>query len=124
MRVARARARAFSGAEGATYAMLTTLQNMASTVANDISTLLTGIWDVSNSAITNGDYSGMWKLTVLTSVIEIVPLVILPLLPADREEQTKLQASNERSALGGGLFIGVLVVSLIATVVETIAEIY
>ena len=48
------------GAEGASYAMLTTLQNMASTVANDISTLLSGIWNVSNGAIERGDYTGMW----------------------------------------------------------------
>ena len=66
----------------------------------------------------------MWKLTVLTSVIELVPLALLPLLPADREEQTKLQASSERSVLGGAMFVGVLVISLIATVVETLAEIY
>jgi len=49
------------GSEGASYAMLTTLSNMGGTVAADVSTLLAGIWNVSDSAIEKGRYTGMWK---------------------------------------------------------------
>jgi len=36
------------GSEGTTYAMLTTFSNLAGTIAFDISTALTEVWDVSS----------------------------------------------------------------------------
>ena len=41
---------------------------------------MTGIWDVSNDAIKAGNYSGMWKLTVLTSVLQVLPLALIWLI--------------------------------------------
>lgn len=38
------------GAEGTTYAILTTMSNVAMAAAYNIGTLFTGIWDVSNEA--------------------------------------------------------------------------
>jgi len=111
------------GSEGASYAMLTTLSNMGGTVGSDVSTLLTGIWNVSNSAIEKGRYTGMFKLTLLTSLLQVVPLPLLFLIPRNKEEQIKLQKSPETSFAGGVIFVGVLVVSLIATVVENVIEI-
>jgi hypothetical protein len=110
------------GSEGASYAMLTTLSNMGGTVGADVSTLLTSIWNVSDSAIEKGRYTGLFKLTVLTSVLQIAPLPLLFLIPKNKEEQDKLQKSPETSFLGGATFVGVLVVALIATVVENVIE--
>jgi predicted MFS family arabinose efflux permease len=50
------------GSEGTTYAMLTTINNIGSTLASDIGTLFLKIWDCSNAAITAGDYSGVENL--------------------------------------------------------------
>jgi len=50
------------GSEGATYAMLTTISNIGTTLSSDIGTLLLRIWDCSNTAITAGDYSGVENL--------------------------------------------------------------
>jgi len=111
------------GVEGTTYSMLTTFSNVAGAVASDIGTLMTGIWDVSNDAIKAGNYSGMWKLTVLTSVLQVLPLALIWLIPGSPAEQKELQKSDEKSRLGGFVFLTVLFVSLIWTVIESIYEI-
>jgi hypothetical protein len=40
--------------------------NVAGAVAFSIGTAFTGIWDVGNATIAAQDFSGMWKLTLLT----------------------------------------------------------
>ena len=48
------------GAEGSSYAMLTTLSNLAGTVAYSIAAALSGIWDVSIDTLENKNYDGMY----------------------------------------------------------------
>mmetsp|Transcript_17770 Transcript_17770/g.25927 ORF Transcript_17770/g.25927 Transcript_17770/m.25927 type:complete len:527 (-) Transcript_17770:480-2060(-) len=112
------------GVEGTTYAMLTTMSNVASATAFDIGTLMTKIWDVSNAAMERHDYAGMWKLTLLTSVLQILPMVLIKLIPGSPAEQKLLQQSNESWFWGGFVFLAVLFFSLSWTVVEAIYEIY
>jgi len=100
------------GSEGASYAMLTTFGNIALVCASNLGNIMAGIWDVSNSAMRRQDVSGLWKLTVLTSLIEVVPLSLLWLLPRSPEEQEELAKSKERSKLGGYTFLIVLTASL------------
>lgn len=38
------------GAEGTTYAILTTMSNVSMAAASNLGTMFTGIWDVSNEA--------------------------------------------------------------------------
>lgn len=59
------------GAEGASYAMLTTLSNLAGTVANSLAGSLATVWDVSNDALASHDYDGMWKLTLLCGCVQV-----------------------------------------------------
>ena len=54
------------GAEGTTFALLTTLASLAGTVASDFGSWLTIVWDVSNDTLASGDYSGILKLSGLT----------------------------------------------------------
>jgi hypothetical protein len=72
------------GSEGVTYALLTTVSidhsfsfvfipyiwlkiaNLAWSVSFDIGTAFTSIWDVSNSTLQKGDFSGVLNLTLLT----------------------------------------------------------
>jgi hypothetical protein len=72
------------GAEGTTFALLTTIGSLAGTVANDIGTVLTGIWDVSNDTLAAGDYSGILKLTLLCSLLQLSPLLLINILPDSR----------------------------------------
>lgn len=39
------------GAEGTTYAILTTMQNVSMAAAQNLGTMFTGIWDVSNASL-------------------------------------------------------------------------
>ncbi len=54
------------GSEGVTYALLTTVSNLAGTLAYDVGTWMTGLWDVSNSTLSSGNFDGVLYLTILT----------------------------------------------------------
>lgn len=113
-----------AGSEGTTYAMLTTFSNLAGSLAFDISTALTSIWDVSSSAIAAGDYSGVWKLSLLCGLIGPLPLVLLGLIPKDKADQQELQQDTKRHYWRGVTFIVVMIVTLAITFTESIYEIY
>lgn len=96
------------GAEGTSYAMLTTFGDIALICANNVGSMVSRIWDVSNTALRNKDIHGLWKLTLLTSLLALIPLTLLSLLPRDAKEQDELAKSKEKSPLAGVLFLCVL----------------
>jgi len=106
------------GSEGASYSMLTTFGNIALVCANNVGMLLSHIWDVSNDAMRAHDFSGLWKLTVLTSVVSVVPLLLLDLLPKNTAEQEALGGCQDRNKLGGTLFLVVLFASISVSLVS------
>uniref|UniRef100_A0A7S1TWA3 Major facilitator superfamily (MFS) profile domain-containing protein n=1 Tax=Phaeomonas parva TaxID=124430 RepID=A0A7S1TWA3_9STRA len=110
------------GSEGATYAMLTTLGNIALCVASSLGNVFTYIpgWDVSNAAIERGDMYGMWHITICTSVLSTLPLMLLFLLPHGHEAQLELQANKHRTTLGGIAFLVALIGSLTWTSSEAV----
>ena len=61
------------GAEGTTYAMLTTFSNLAGTVAFDVSTALTQVWDVDEETLLEGDYMPDWKRLESTPPYMLIP---------------------------------------------------
>lgn len=93
------------GAEASTYALLTTFGNIALVCASSMGVLLSHIWDVSNAALLAGDVDGLWRLTVLTSLLAPLPLLGVRLLPRGQPEQEHLSVEKERSALGGMAFL-------------------
>ena len=101
------------GAEGASYAMLTTLSNLAGTVSYSISAAVANIWDVDNQTLLNHDYSGMWRLTIFCASIQFVGLFFLRLIPSGVDDQLALQASNQKSFTGGAVFLTVIGLSLL-----------
>lgn len=109
-----------AGAEGTTFALLTTISSLAGTVASDIGTYLTSIWDVSNDTISAGDYSGVLKLTILTSFIQLLPIFLVWILPDGKEEHKIMIAKNETSFYGGLTLALVVSISLIYTVVYNV----
>jgi hypothetical protein len=77
------------GSEGVTFALLTTISNLAGSVSGDIGTALTYIWDVDNDTIEDGDYSGVLKLTILCGLLKLVPLAFLKFQPDSKVSEAK-----------------------------------
>jgi Na+/melibiose symporter-like transporter len=98
------------GSEGASYAMFTTGFNAALLLAPAVSTTLLGIWDVSKRALEIGELDGMFNLSILTTVIQMSPVLIIGWLPHGRDELLALAQKpySGASPLGGGIFLAIL----------------
>ena len=92
------------GSEGSVYSLLTTIANLGSSVALVISDNFSNIWDVSNTTIESGDWTGVRNLTILCNALHFLPLVLIRMLPASKQDQIKLRESGEKSELNGMLF--------------------
>jgi hypothetical protein len=110
------------GAEGASYSMLTTFSNVAFVVSSDIGNYLTEIWNVSNDALREHDISGMWRLSLFTSCVSVLPLGLLFLLPKSPEEQERLVKDQYRSKIGGAIFLSVLFGSVGWSIASAVLE--
>ena len=73
--------------------------------------------DVSNKALRNGEVGGLWRLNVLTACLSVLPLLLLPLLPKNEEDQERLSKDKTKSKLGGIVFLTVLCASVVWTFV-------
>mmetsp|Transcript_14458 Transcript_14458/g.29723 ORF Transcript_14458/g.29723 Transcript_14458/m.29723 type:complete len:549 (+) Transcript_14458:1-1647(+) len=140
-----------SGSEGASYAMFTTVHNAALNLSSMISTSLLSIWDVSKDALVAsspacegctpedgtctfekggitedacgaGDLSGMIKLTLLTTALQISGLLFVKLLPGTREELMALNYGH-MSKVGGFIFLTITGISLLYSIVAGILNI-
>eukprot|EP00605_Chrysophyceae_sp_TOSAG23-4_P002457 GSChrysophyteH1.ASY1.ANO1.2716.1 assembled CDS len=111
------------GAEGASYAMLTTLSNLAGTVAYSIAAAMANIWDVSIDTLSRHEYSGMWKLTLLCGCVQLVGLFFIKLLPSGVAEQLAMQSQSIASKNAGAAFLVVVFSSLSYVVVYTLVTI-
>jgi len=110
------------GSEGVSYAMFTTMNNVALTLSSNMSTLLLGIWDVSKEALEEDRLGGMVKLTVLTTCIQTAGVFFLPLLPEFRSDLEKLKTG--RSDFGGAVFLGIIGFTLVWAVIEGFLNIF
>lgn len=111
------------GAEGSSYAMLTTFGNIALVCASNLGNQLANVWDVSNTAMRENNVSGLWKLNTLTSIMSILPLSLLFLLPKNAEEQDELAKSKAKSPVAGMIFLIVLFGSLTWSTITAIMRI-
>ncbi len=112
------------GSEGVTYALLTTISNLAYTVASDIGSACTYIWDVSNATLEAGDYSGILKLTILTSLLQIAPICLVFILPDSKDEVYRLIKSGGSSYNAGLILLIVIIVSLLVTIIVNVVLIF
>ncbi len=101
------------GSEGSVYALLTTIANLGGACALVISDALVNIWDVSNSTIESGDWSGVQNLTILCNSVHFLPLVLIRMLPANKYDQIKLRESGEKSDTNGVL-LGIVILCAFA----------
>jgi hypothetical protein len=91
-------------------------------LGGSISTLLLGIWDVSKEALERDDLSGMIKLTLLTTALQLFPIVFLRYLPSSVDEM-KVLAQGIRSSMGGAIFLAVIGVSVVGVLLNSLLNI-
>jgi hypothetical protein len=114
------------GSEGASYAMFTTSWNSAILLAPSISSMLLPIWNVSVQALESGDLSGLFRLSILTAVVQTSPILLLWLLPHSPEELLQLgrqPISKMGSTIGGCLFLGITAASVTYVIVVGVLNI-
>ena len=113
-----------AGSEGASYAMFTTVNNCAAGLASALSTVLTGIWDVSKETMLSGDVSGMTKLTLLTTALQTSGLLFVRMLPNTKEDLAKLHVDRySGSKVGGFIFLSVTFLSVIYAITISVLNI-
>ena len=103
------------GAEGTTFALLTTISSLAGTVSSSIGTYLTSIWDVSNTALSAGDFDGIMKLTILTSILQTLPIVLVFLIPENRVQHQREIDRSITNWWAGFILAMVILCSLVFT---------
>jgi len=108
--------------EGASFAMFTTQFNVAQSVALVIGSGFVKIWDCSNQAMENKQFSGVGNLTILTTAIQLVPIFFVRNLPGTREEQRKDIEDGETNSIWGGVFVVVLVGSIALSLGNSLME--
>jgi hypothetical protein len=104
-----------SGIEGASYALFTTTWNAASALSDALSTVLLGIWDVSKETLIAGDFSGLIKLTILTTLLQVTPLLFVGFMPhsVDDLNRLKMGGASSSSVLGGSVFLSLTFFSVL-----------
>mmetsp|Transcript_535 Transcript_535/g.1833 ORF Transcript_535/g.1833 Transcript_535/m.1833 type:complete len:521 (-) Transcript_535:139-1701(-) len=110
------------GSEGASYALFTSVNNSALSVASSLSTLMLGIWDVSKKAFEHGYYTGMAKLTLFTTYIQTAAVLWVFLLPRGRDDLQDLNVSP-KSRLGGIVILAVVTAGIAFTVFDGLMNI-
>lgn len=106
-----------AGSEGASYAMFTTVNNCASSLASTLSTLMLGIWDCSKDTMIKGDLSGMTNLTILTTILQTCGLLFVRLLPNTKDDLKRLNDGKySGSRVGGFLFLTITISSVLAAI--------
>lgn len=106
-----------TGSEGCSYAMFTTVNNSALSLSSAISTMMLGIWDVSKDTMMSGDLSGMTKLTILTTGLQMSGLLFVGLLPKTKEDLARLHTNMRAgSSWGGFIFLAVTLYSVLYSI--------
>jgi hypothetical protein len=112
------------GIEGASYAMLSTWMNVAGEVGYDIGTSFSSFWDVSNCVLAEGKIYGLWRLTLLTSCLQLSPVFLIWMFPKNKEAVMDSLKHELKSTPAGAIFMIVLVGSILGTLLYSIVIIY
>jgi len=113
-----------TGSEGASYAMFTTTNNSATSLASAFGTQLLGVWDVSKEAMERGELTGLINLTALTTLIQVSGVLFVGLLPRTKEDLANLHSDPmSGSKIGGFIFLFVTFASVLYSIVVGVLNI-
>jgi MFS family permease len=115
---------------GTSYAMFTTSWNSAMLLSQAIGSSLLGIWDTSKETMMAGNVDGLFKLALLTTFLQMCPIVFVWWLPHGRTDLEALAhgrddsgSRNGSSKIGGGIFLFIVISSVLYTVVVTLLNV-
>lgn len=140
-----------AGSEGASYAMFTTVNNSAISMASALSTMVLGWFDVSKAALvvasdvcegcvagdagttclleeedmcgTHPDgLTNLTKLSIITTLFQLSGVLFVGLLPRTRDELMNL-GHNGGSRIGGGIFLFITIGSIIYSLIVGVLNI-
>lgn len=101
--------------EGVAFALLTSVTNLAQAMATTIANMLLALWpvDLPDLAKIPHDFHGVWKLSILTSFLPLVPVLGLTrrLLPTGPDHQEEM--IQEMSPSGAALVVGMYIVGFL-----------
>nr|CCA18223.1 folateBiopterin Transporter (FBT) family putative [Albugo laibachii Nc14] len=110
------------GQEGVSFAFLTGYSNLANLFSHTISNIFLRLWPVELDNLQAGDFDGVWKLSLLSSLISSLPLLFThKLLPADSDQL--LQLFNEHSPKRGIMMLVGFAFALVWVVVLSVLAI-
>ncbi len=104
------------GSEGVAYATLTSAANLGYTVASSVGTTLTNIWDVSNIAMKEQRFDGIFKLHCLTSLLPLLPLPLVVLIPRNTKDQLSAMEQKIKNYHCGVMVLVCILAGIIFTV--------
>ncbi|OQR98605.1 folate-Biopterin Transporter (FBT) family [Achlya hypogyna] len=112
------------GQEAVAFALLTGFANMSGGFASTISNALLGIWPVQLQDMQHGNMDGVWKLTLLTSLIRLLALGFIPwLVPNSIEELDSWKHPQFASRRGGLAILAVYVVGFVWVITTSIVAV-
>lgn len=103
--------------------MFTTVHNSALALSSAFSTILLRVWDVSRTALENGQLQGMVNLTYLTTFIQVAAILFVGLLPEFKEDLVALKENHSKSKIGGAIFLAITFMSILYAVVVGVLNI-
>lgn len=115
------------GNEGAVYGLLTTVTNLASTFSSTISKNIDVNFKVSSDDIAEDTHEVRKDVTtvyLIAYALQLSGLILLPLLPRQKQETQELKAKGGKSAIIGAITIFYLAFALCWSVMVNIMSIY
>ncbi|GMF45486.1 unnamed protein product [Phytophthora fragariaefolia] len=113
------------GFEGATYALLTTVHNLAWPFAQSVTNLVDAYFDVSDAAIASDTPHVRWQVAyclLIAGVVQLFGLVTLVLLPNQKKQAQELKRNGGSSRLAARVaIIGIAITLTWATTTNILA---
>ncbi|TFJ83010.1 hypothetical protein NSK_005698 [Nannochloropsis salina CCMP1776] len=113
------------GAEGTTLATLQTFNSLAIMTGNNLSLLALRIWPVDEPSVEQGHWGGIWKVSLLTALAQVLGLIGLPWLPRNVHHQRETQGKGQdrRNLWGGRALVAFVVLAFCWTVILDVVTI-
>ena len=112
------------------YALFSTTYNVGEVLSDALSTVLLKIWDVSQTALENNDLSGMVNLTILTTTLQVIPILFVWMIPSSADELIRMNNESRghddgnRSRLGGAIYVTVVFLSICYAIFISVMNIF
>eukprot|EP00658_Telonema_sp_P-2_P008259 TRINITY_DN13098_c0_g1_i3.p1 TRINITY_DN13098_c0_g1~~TRINITY_DN13098_c0_g1_i3.p1 ORF type:complete len:197 (+),score=45.61 TRINITY_DN13098_c0_g1_i3:925-1515(+) len=108
--------------EGSSFALFTTFINLSGPMSRVCGVMVSNIWDCSNRAMEMQDFTGLWNVVAVTTVLSLLSLSLVQYLPKSSEESMIMHTMGQQSEFHAQLFIAVFGASMLVVVLDTLYE--